>query len=439
MRRHGGPVFLVAMLALVIVGAGLRKWEVVAASLPALVIYGLIIVTHDMRGPKLTVRRWIDPDVVRAGKIAIVTVEVTNRRDSTPGLVEIFDVLPDTVELVKGKNHRIFDLGPYDTKRIKYAVRFHVQGDNKIGPTRWRSLDRAAFFFDEGVAETITTVSVQRLVEDPRKLRMPALSTHRPFGHTPARVKGQGSDFYGLREYVTTDPLRVVNWKASARRGKLISKEFEDERLGDVVLVIDMRPLSRIGEGSLNTVDADVNGALAVAQKVLLERNRLSIVYLRKGVGWIKGITSRRRIQEIVDKADFPEELETNPINMLPYTIKNSFPTRAHVVVFSPLLDDEMERMLKEVALVGYDVLLVSPSPASSCIGLYRKPVVNAALKTSRNLVLLRRKNRLLKLSKIMRVVDWDFAEALALTLKRIERQKGGVARWRMRARPVGA
>ena len=79
----------------------------------------------------------------------------------------------------------------------------------------------------------------------------------------------------------------------------------------------------------------------------------------------------------------------------------------------------------------------VSPSPASSCIGLYRKPVINAALKTSRNLVLLRRKNRLLKLSKIMRVVDWDFGEALALTLKRIERSKGGAARWRMRVRPV--
>jgi uncharacterized protein (DUF58 family) len=426
-------------MAIVIVGAGLRMWEVVAAALPAMIIYGLIIIIHDMNGPKLMVRRWVEPDIVRAGKIAIVTVEVTNRRGNTPGLVEVFDVLPDTVELVKGKNHRMFDLGPYETKRIKYAVRFHVQGENKIGPTRWRSLDRAAFFFDEGVTEEVTTITVQRLVEDPRKLRMPALSTHRPFGHTPARIKGQGSDFYGLREYVSTDPLRVVNWKASARMGKLISKEFEDERLGDVVLVIDMRPTSRVGEGSLNTVDAAVNGALAVAQKVLMERNRLSIVYLRKGVGWIKGITSRRRIQEIVEKADFPEELETSPINWLPWTIRNSFRTRAHVVAFTPLLDDEMERMLKEVALMGYDVLLVSPSPASSCIGLYRKPVINAALKTSRNLVLLRRKNRLLKLAKIMRVLDWDFGEALALTLKRIERQKGGAARWRMRAPPVGA
>jgi len=439
MRRNGGPVFLIAIMSIVIVGAGLRMWEVVATALPAMIIYGLIIIIHDMNGPKLMVRRWVEPDIVRAGKIAIVTVEVSNRRGNTPGLIEVFDVLPDTVELVKGKNHRMFDLGPYETKRIKYAVRFHVQGENKIGPTRWRSLDRAAFFFDEGVSEEVTTITVQRHVEDPRKLRMPSLSTHRPFGHTPARIKGQGSDFYGLREYVSTDPLRVVNWKASARMGKLISKEFEDERLGDVVLVIDMRPTSRVGEGSLNTVDAAVNGALAVAQKVLMERNRLSIVYLRKGVGWIKGITSRRRIQEIVEKADFPEELETSPINWLPWTIRNSFPTRAHVVAFTPLLDDEMERMLKEVALVGYDVLLVSPSPASSCIGLYRKPVINAALKTSRNLVLLRRKNRLLKLAKIMRVLDWDFGEALALTLKRIERQKGGAARWRMKAPPVGA
>jgi uncharacterized protein (DUF58 family) len=439
MRRNGGPVFLVAIMAIIVLGVALRYWEVVAAALPAMVIYGLIIVMHDMNGPKLAVRRWIEPDVVRAGKIAIVTVEVTNRRGNTPGLVEIYDVLPDTVELVKGKNHRMFDLGPYESKRIKYAVRFHVQGENRLGPTRWRSLDRAAFFFDEGVAKAFTTVKVQRQVEDARKLRLPSLSTHRPFGHTPARIKGQGSDFYGLREYVTTDSLRTINWKASARRGKLISKEFEDERLGDVVLVIDMRPASRVGEGSLNTVDAAVNGALAVAQKVLMERNRLSIVYMRKGVGWIRGITSRRRIQEIVERADFPEELETSPISWLPWTIRNSFPTKAHVIVFSPLLDDEMERMVREVAMVGYDTLLVSPSPASTCIGLYRKPVTNAALRASRNLVLVQRKNRLLKLSKVMRVVDWDFGEALALTLKRIERQKGGVARWRMKGPPVGA
>lgn len=439
MRRNGGPVLLVAIMAVVAVGVALRYWEVVAAALPAMVIYGLIIVMHDMNGPKLKVRRWIEPDVVRAGKIAIVTLEVTELKGDTPGLVEVYDVLPDTVELVKGKNHRMFDLGPYESKRIKYAVRFHIQGENKLGPTRWRSLDRAAFFFDEGVAKAFTIVKVQRQVEDSRKLRLPTLSTHRPFGHTPARIKGQGSDFYGLREYVSTDSLRTINWKASARRGKLISKEFEDERLGDVVLVIDIRPESRVGEGSLNTVDAAVNGALAVAQKVLMERNRLSIVYLRTGVGWIRGITSRRMVQEIVEKADFPKELETSPISWLPWTIRNSFPTKAHVIVFSPLLDDDMEKMLREVAMVGYDTLLVSPSPASSCIGLYRKPDPNAAMRVSRNLVLVRRKNRLLKLSKIMRVVDWDFGEALALTLKRIERQKGGVARWRMKGPPVKA
>jgi hypothetical protein len=94
------------------------------------------------------------------------------------------------------------------------------------------------------------------------------------------------------------------------------------------------------------------------------------------------------------------------------------------------MLEDQMSDMLKEIGQMGYQVLLVSPSPASSCIGLYQLHPMNPSLRISRNLILLRRRNRLLKLSKVMQVVDWDFGEPLALTLKRIERRRGG-QRWR--------
>jgi uncharacterized protein (DUF58 family) len=436
-RRYGGPVVLIGVLGLIITGAGLKRWELVMASLPGFILFGLICLSYGAAKPKLMVRRSVDPPVTNPGKTAIVTVEVTNRRDSSLGLVEMFDTLPSTVELVKGKNHRMFMLGPYETKRVKYKVRFHIQGEVKLGPMKWRSMDRMSFFFDEGVEETSTVVTVQRGVEDPRKLQVLPMRSNRPFGAIPARVKGIGTEFYGLREYVPMDSLRMVNWKATARRGRLISKEFEDERLGDVVLFVDMRPASRIGEGSLNTVDASVNGALAVAQKVLMERNRLSIGYARRRIGWISGITSRRHIQEVIERADFPEELETHPIHWLPWLVRRSFWTKAYLVVFTPLLDDDMTNMLLEIALMGYDILVVSPSPASTSIDIYSKRTADAALRLSRNLVLLRRRNRILKLAKSMRVLDWDFGEPLALTLKRVVRQRGG-ARWRIRKRVVG-
>jgi uncharacterized protein (DUF58 family) len=432
MRWHGGPVILVGMLSMAVAGVALRRWELVAVAIPVFVIYGLGCLAYSVRKPRLSVRRTVTPGEVIPGKTAVVTLEVRNHGWTSPGMVEIYDTLPESIEIVKGKNHRIFSLGAYESKKIKYRIRLHQQGEIKLGPARWRIRDPMHFFFDEGLSTQRTPVMVKRGIEDVRRLKMPRMRTNRPFGQIPARVKGIGTEFYSLREYVPTDSFRTVNWKASARRGILISKEYEDERLGDVVLIVDMRPSSKIGEGSMTTVDATVNGALAVASRVLRDRHRLSIIYLRSGVGWIGGITSRRHISEIVEKADFPPELEQYPINWLPWMVKKSFHTKAFVVALTPLMDDDMASMLQEIALAGYDMLVLSPSPLSGSIDLYRKPSPETSLRISRKLVLLRRQNRILKLSKTVNVIDWNFDEPVALALKRLERRRGGV-RWRIR------
>jgi uncharacterized protein (DUF58 family) len=437
LRRHGGPIILISLLLLVLVGAGLRRWEPVAIALPVFIIYGLVCVTYSVSGPVLSVKRRLDPESVFPDQETVVKMTITNETGSKLGLVEIFDMLPNSVEITKGRNHRLFTLGPYEEKTIEYTVKFHALGEVTLGPMKWRVRDHMSFFFDEGINKTKTVVEVRRLIEDARKLHIQPTRTTRPFGQIPARVKGTGSEFYGLRDYSTSDSLRMVNWKASARRGRLISNEYENEKLGDVVLILDMREVFRVGEGATNTIDASMNGALAVAQRVLQERNRLSIVYFRKQIGWISGITTRRHIKDFLDKGEFPEELETYPIHWLPWILKVSFPTKAYLVVISTLLDDDMAKMLQEIALVGYDMMVISPSPASSCVELYHKPTLETATRLSRKLIMLKRKNRILKLSKTMTVIDWDFAEPLALTLKKAGKVRGG-ARWRRR-RPMAA
>ena len=51
--------------------------------------------------------------------------------------------------------------------------------------------------------------------------------------------RGEGLDFHQLREYREGDPLRKVDWKASARSHKLISREYQDERDQQVVFLLD--------------------------------------------------------------------------------------------------------------------------------------------------------------------------------------------------------
>lgn len=53
------------------------------------------------------------------------------------------------------------------------------------------------------------------------------------------RLRGQGTEFESLREYTSDDEFKAINWKASARRGKLIATNYEIERDQTIVICLD--------------------------------------------------------------------------------------------------------------------------------------------------------------------------------------------------------
>ena len=55
----------------------------------------------------------------------------------------------------------------------------------------------------------------------------------------PIGVSGQGRDFYGIREYRPTDGMRMIHWRATARNGKLMVREFQENSINHVTIVLD--------------------------------------------------------------------------------------------------------------------------------------------------------------------------------------------------------
>ena len=83
------------------------------------------------------------------------------------------------------------------------------------------------------------------------------------------RRRGNGTDFESLREYVRGDEFRRVDWKATARRHKLISREYQSEVNQSVLVMLDCgrtmgAPLPR---GTM--LDATVDAALLLIQRVI--------------------------------------------------------------------------------------------------------------------------------------------------------------------------
>jgi uncharacterized protein (DUF58 family) len=85
-----------------------------------------------------------------------------------------------------------------------------------------------------------------------RHLRLLAIQHRlRDAGVRNIRRRGEGTSFANLREYVTGDDPRHVDWKATARRRKLITREYSVEQGQTVMIAIDAgRMMTQLSEGA---------------------------------------------------------------------------------------------------------------------------------------------------------------------------------------------
>lgn len=84
-------------------------------------------------------------------------------------------------------------------------------------------------------------------------------------GNTSVQVRGQGTEFDSLREYVRGDDVRSIDWRATARAGTTMLRTWRPERDRHVVIVIDTGRTSaaRVGDGV--RLDAAMEAALLLA------------------------------------------------------------------------------------------------------------------------------------------------------------------------------
>lgn len=84
-------------------------------------------------------------------------------------------------------------------------------------------------------------------------------------GNTSIQVRGQGTEFDSLREYIRGDDVRSIDWRATARAGTTMLRTWRPERDRHVVIIIDTgrTAAARVGDGT--RVDASLEAALLLA------------------------------------------------------------------------------------------------------------------------------------------------------------------------------
>jgi uncharacterized protein (DUF58 family) len=92
------------------------------------------------------------------------------------------------------------------------------------------------------------------------------------------RLRGAGTEAESVREWTAGDPFRSINWKATARRGKLMVAQYEVERSQNVMIVLDAGRLMTPRVGDQRKFDYAVTAALSVASVASLANDKIGVV-----------------------------------------------------------------------------------------------------------------------------------------------------------------
>jgi len=167
--------------------------------------------------------------------------------------------------------------------RQRTVVRYHVwpprRGNFAFGDLylRWESpaglLRRQARFTAAG------PVKVYPNLVDVRKYDL-LLRRNRlwELGLRATRQLGAGNEFERLRDYTPDDEYRRINWKATARRGKPISVEYETERSQNIYALLDVGRMMRSPVGDVAKMDYAINAVLLLSYVAVQKGDRVGLL-----------------------------------------------------------------------------------------------------------------------------------------------------------------
>ena len=167
-------------------------------------------------------------------------------------------------------------------------------------------------------------------------------------GQRATRVYGRGAEFESLRDYVPDDEFRSVDWKATARRGKLVARQYQQERSQNVVILLDCgRTMGPVIAG-LTKLDHAINAGMMLAHVAAVKGDKVGLMAFREDIaGFVPPRAGRSQVLSLLSMAYnlTDAEGESNYSRASSYFARR-WTRRSLVVIFTDLVDSESSKPL---------------------------------------------------------------------------------------------
>lgn len=187
------------------------------------------------------------------------------------------------------------------------------------------------------------------------------------------RRRGEGTDFHQMREYRVGDSLRQIDWKASSRVRRLISREYQDEKNQQLILLLDTGRRLMAREGELAHFDHVLDASLVVAYLALRQGDAVGLLASGGAGAWVP---PRRGVTAIDELLRASYALQPQPVATDFFATATELflrqRRRSLVMLVTNLRDEDMDDLLAAVDILRKRHLV--------CVASLRESALDSAL-----------------------------------------------------------
>jgi len=299
-----------AACAVVLFSAWFWPWLMTVGGLGLIVLLLLALtdwlLLFGKKSTHFTARRITGPRL-SLGEENTVMLEAHNHY-SFPVKIKFIDELP-----FQFQNRDFFlkaAIPPHAPASLSYQLRPLTRGEYAFGRLLAYVKSPLGLLQRRFVTAPAETVKVYPGFLQLRRYELLARAGLNQTGQQKIRRISQSLEFEKIKEYVTGDDVRNINWKATARQGSLMVNTFTDTRRQQVYCLIDKGRSMKASFGGLTLLDYSINAVLATLHTVLLRNDMAGLITFSHKKVEIVPAGNRREQQQLLVEALYRQETD---------------------------------------------------------------------------------------------------------------------------------
>ncbi len=264
-----------------------------------------------------------------------IPVQITNHY-SFSIYTKIIDEVPIQFQKRDFEKHKI--IAPKETLHFEYQLRPVARGPYHFGAlhifvtTRMRLLQRRYSFDKEGMVKVYPSFIQMKkydFLAIDNKLTAFGLKKIRRIGHT--------MEFEQIKEYVSGDDVRTINWKATAKHGGLMVNQYQDEKSQPIYSIIDTSRVMKMPFKELKLLDYAINSTLAFSNIALKKHDKTGMLAFSNNITNFLPASSKKTYLNTISESLYNIETQflDADFGMLYATVKRQINHRSLLLLYT--------------------------------------------------------------------------------------------------------